>query len=388
MVREFLVLAARAAVQWVLASLLLANGAAFCVIAAISERLRLGPPCILCARIHRLLCSSAIGGEGRDALRLLLCDAHLAAVADTGPGCSSKESKEGLDVDDRDKRSGPDTHRVVSIGSEICEQDHDTNGSSDAGRAGGNEEGTNSPLVSLFELAPIAAHPRDDVEHYLHKATPELPHNVEGGERLTVGQLLSLRAQRRELDALRADLESERRARAVAEEQRRQVEEQGELDREAARLAMELVHETEREKRILQQQLDACRAYQTQLCGDSVHHACEEEERGGGENNNYQSLVDFMPGTVYSSSPDLANLLKLYDESAGGSNGERRQREGYTPVVTVVAEEGEDEDDVAVGITGAGTEHSVNVDGSAATVGDYLHERNTSIQGETVNESA
>jgi hypothetical protein len=91
MIREFLAVAARAALEWALASLLLANGAAFCVIAAAAARLRLGPPCIVCARVHRLLCSSSSSsssssaasatGVARDALRLLLCDAHLAAVA-------------------------------------------------------------------------------------------------------------------------------------------------------------------------------------------------------------------------------------------------------------------------------------------------------------------
>jgi hypothetical protein len=82
MIREFLALAARAALQWALASLLLANGAAFCLIAAAAACLRLGPPCIACARVHRLLCSSSSAtGDERDALRLLLCDAHLAAVA-------------------------------------------------------------------------------------------------------------------------------------------------------------------------------------------------------------------------------------------------------------------------------------------------------------------
>lgn len=87
MIREFLAVAARAALEWALASLLLANGAAFCLIAAAAARLRLGPPCIVCARVHRLLCSSSSSsaasatGVARDALRLLLCDAHLAAVA-------------------------------------------------------------------------------------------------------------------------------------------------------------------------------------------------------------------------------------------------------------------------------------------------------------------
>ena len=82
MIREFLAVAARAALEWTLATLLLANGAAFCLIAAAAARLRLGPPCILCARVHRLLCpASGPAGEERAALRLLLCDAHLAAVA-------------------------------------------------------------------------------------------------------------------------------------------------------------------------------------------------------------------------------------------------------------------------------------------------------------------
>ena len=86
MIREFLAVAARAALEWALATLLLANGAAFCLLAAAAARLRLGPPCILCARVHRLLraasaASAAPAGEERAALRLLLCDAHLAAVA-------------------------------------------------------------------------------------------------------------------------------------------------------------------------------------------------------------------------------------------------------------------------------------------------------------------
>jgi hypothetical protein len=112
MVREFLAVAARAAVQWALVTLLLANGAAFCLIAAASEWLHLGRPCILCARVHRLLCPSAAGGEGRDALRLL-CGAHLAAVATTVPEQKeravydqSSKDRERLDADDRDKGSG------------------------------------------------------------------------------------------------------------------------------------------------------------------------------------------------------------------------------------------------------------------------------------------
>ncbi|TVU50274.1 hypothetical protein EJB05_01640, partial [Eragrostis curvula] len=287
--------------------------------------------------------------------------------------------------------AGLETHRVVSIGSEICEQDQDTNGVSNTERAGSADDG-NSPLVSLFELAPILALPRDDGDHTLHKATrppPELQ-SVEGGERLTVGQLLSLRAQRRELDALRAELDAERRARVAAEEQgeldreaarraraaaeeyQRQLEEQGELDREAARLAMELVHETEREKQDLQRQLNACRV------GTQIHGG------GGDNNNNYQSLVDCLPGTLYSSSPDLAKLLKLYNEPG---NGDRRLREGFAPAVTVVDEEVEEED-VAVAVTDV-IESSVSVAASVAVVGDPLHERKyTSSHVEAVTEGA
>ncbi|TVU50276.1 hypothetical protein EJB05_01642, partial [Eragrostis curvula] len=131
MVREFLAVVARAVIQWALATLLLANGAAFCLIAAVSERLRLGPPCILCARVHRLLCSSAAAGDGRDALHLLVCDAHLAAVADAGleqpprhvPDRSSAESKEELEADDGDKVSEAELEEVQELISDIVLSD-------------------------------------------------------------------------------------------------------------------------------------------------------------------------------------------------------------------------------------------------------------------------
>jgi hypothetical protein len=276
--------------------------------------------------------------------------------------------------------AGLENRRVVSIGSEICEQDHhDTNGS-DGGRPGGTDDGVSGPLVSLFEIAPIIAQPgNDNSEQRLH--------SVEGGERLTVGQLLSLRAKRRELDALRAELDSERRAGAAAEEYQRQLEEQGELDREAARLAMELVHETEREKLALQQQLEACRV-RVHLCGGGMlageggGAGGRDEDNNGGGDNSYQSLVDFLPGSVYSSSPDLVDLLKLYTKPG---NGGRRHREGYVPPVTVVAEEVE-EGEVAVPVN---AESGVDVDvGATAAVGVVsLHERNTSCYVEPVTKA-
>ncbi|CAD6270102.1 unnamed protein product [Miscanthus lutarioriparius] len=116
MIREFLAVAARAALEWALASLLLANGAAFCLIAAAAERLRLAPPCIACARVHRLFCSSSASsatGVERDALRLLLCDAHLAAVAvassappDRCDGDGVSETEAAMAAEDPNKVSG------------------------------------------------------------------------------------------------------------------------------------------------------------------------------------------------------------------------------------------------------------------------------------------
>jgi hypothetical protein len=274
--------------------------------------------------------------------------------------------------------AGMENRRVVSIGSEICEQDHrDTNGS-DGGRPGGTDDGVSGPLVSLFEIAPIVAQTGND-------SSEQCLHNVEGGERLTVGQLLSLRAKRRELDALRAELDSERRARAAAEEYQRQLEEQGELDREAARLAMELVHQTDREKLALQQQLDACRV-RAQLCGggklagEGGGDGGRDQDNCGGGDNSYQSLVDFFPGSVYSSSPDLVDLLKLYTEPG---NADRRHREGYAPAVTVVAEEVEEEVAVAVN-----AESGVDVYARSAVGGVSLHERNTSCYVEPVTKVA
>jgi hypothetical protein len=111
MIREFLTVAARAAMEWAMASLLLANGAAFCLVAAAAARLGLDPPCILCARVHRLLCSSpsSSSASAGDALRLLLCDAHLAAVEpradpDRRDGAAGKPGL--VEADGPDKVSG------------------------------------------------------------------------------------------------------------------------------------------------------------------------------------------------------------------------------------------------------------------------------------------
>ncbi|CAN6329075.1 unnamed protein product [Urochloa humidicola] len=405
MIRELLAVAVRAALEWALASLVLANGAAFCLVATAAARLRLGPPCILCARVHLLLCSSSVSaGEGRDALRLLLCDAHLAAVAaETRGDRDEATGEEGLtEMDDPDKVSGLETHRDVSVGSEICEQDHDDDNeqplagdrSDDIARTTSSSEDTGSSsgaLISLFELSPIIAPPRGagTGDSSVDPASaPELV-AVDGDELLTIGQIVSaLREQRRELEALRAELAGERRARAEAEEYQRQLEEQGELDREAARLAMQLVHESETEKHGLQRQLDAYKV-RAQLChldGDGE----EESGGGGGEgNNNYQSLVDFLPGSVYSSSPDLANLLKLYTESAGNGGGRRRMDEDGEPAIAAVVEE-EEEVAESVNVTAA-TESGGSADGTITSiVAESLHERssNSSYLVETVAETA
>ncbi|CAN6338312.1 unnamed protein product [Urochloa humidicola] len=405
MIRELLAVAALAALEWTLASLLMANGAAFCLIAAAAARLRLGPPCILCARVHRLLSSSASAGEGRDALRLLICGAHLAAVAaDTRAEHDRRDGAAGngglMEADDPDKVSGLENHRDVSIGSEICEQEHDDNGqqpfaADDIARSSTSEDG--GALVSLFELSPIITPPRAGGgagDSSVDPGTTTELVAVEGDELLTVGQIVSaLREQRRELEALRAELAGERRARAEAEERRRQLEEQGELDREAARLAMQLVHESETEKHGLQRQLDACmvRAQLHHLDGDNGDGGGGEANGGGDAdgNNNYQSLVDFLPGSVYASYPDLANLLKLYNESAAGNGvGRRRMDEYGEPAVAAVVEEAEEEE-VAVSVTvTAATESSGTVDGTI--VAESLHERstNSSYIVETVAEAA
>jgi hypothetical protein len=307
--------------------------------------------------------------------------------------------------------AGLETHRVVSIGSEICEQDHDGDGqplaadrSSIVSRttSSSDDGGGGSPLVSLFELSPIISRPRDDGDSSVDPVTtaPELV--AVDDELLTVGQIVSaLREQRRELEALRAELASERRAGAEAEERRRQLEEQGELDREAARLAIKLVHESETEKYGLQRQLEAyrVRAQLYQLDDDAMAMDGDEgghqEANGGGDgNNNYQSLVDFLPGSVYSSSPDLVNLLKLYTET--GNGGGRRQRDDYyvEPAVAVVQEEAEEEEEeevmaVAIAVTAATESSGSVVDASTTIVAESLHERSTnSCCVETVAEAA
>jgi hypothetical protein len=102
----------RAVLQWALASLILANGAAFCLIAAVASSLRLGPPCLLCARVHRLLCSSssdAGGSQEQDAFRLLLCDAHVDAIARLEPEqrtCSPSDHVDRGTTLDSDKPGG------------------------------------------------------------------------------------------------------------------------------------------------------------------------------------------------------------------------------------------------------------------------------------------
>uniref|UniRef100_N1QRY5 Uncharacterized protein n=1 Tax=Aegilops tauschii TaxID=37682 RepID=N1QRY5_AEGTA len=230
MVRELLAVLVRAALQWALATLLLANGAAFCLIAAAASSLRLGPPCLLCARVHRLLCSDC-GQEERDAFRRLLCDAHVAAIARLGaqeaeqPACSPSDH-----VDAGTKYGGLESHRVVSIGSEICEQDR-----------GADDDHPRAAATNLSTLGRTSS--------------------MDSGE--------------------------------------------------------------------------------------------------GPGNKNYQSLVDFLPGSVYSSSPDLANLLRLYTE--GNGNGARRPKEGD------ITEEEEEEEEVVVAVTAAAVSGFDGGDGEEAT---------------------
>ena len=100
MVREFLAVLVRAVLQWALASLLLANGAAFCLIAAVASSLRLGPPCLLCARVHRLISSDAgCSQEQQEAFRRLLCDAHVAAIARPQPERPTSSPSDSNHVD-------------------------------------------------------------------------------------------------------------------------------------------------------------------------------------------------------------------------------------------------------------------------------------------------
>ncbi|KAF0889960.1 hypothetical protein E2562_034416 [Oryza meyeriana var. granulata] len=418
MVREFLAVVVRAALQWVLSSLLLANGAAFCLIAAAASWLRLGPPCLLCAGVHRLLCSADAHSQERAALRRLLCDAHVAAIAAAVASEPEKkqeeeqrmrstseqidrEMRDGAEAENSDKPAGIEAHRVVSIGSEICEQDHvgdqrrttaDGSNATSKGSSVDNGDG-DDPYVSLFELAPIVARPQDDGHVQEALDLHDLPELRRDGA-LTVGRLVAaLRAQRRELEAVRAELDGERRAGAEAAEYQRQLEEQGEFDREAVRLAMQLVHEAETEKHGLQRQLDSCRVKAQLYEAAAVdHHTSpppvtrheaeqlhQQPAAGSGGNNNYQSLVDFLPGSVFSSSPDLANLLKLYTEG----NGVRRPRDGLTDAtlqaVPVVAEEVEEQDDEVTVSAISGLDSNGNGD-TATTItiaGDPSQERSS-----------
>ncbi|KAM0902578.1 hypothetical protein ACQ4PT_019242 [Festuca glaucescens] len=278
--------------------------------------------------------------------------------------------------------------RVVSIGSEICEQDR--GGDNEHPRATGlsNVERTASigsfngegPYVSMFELAPIVAFSEENQEYA--KGLDETPE-------LTVsGLVAALRAQRRELEAVRAELETERRAKAGEVERRRQLEEQGEFDREAVRVAMQLVHETETEKHGLQRQLDACRVkaqlHDVATDPDSApfNRLGSRRNRDGGgdlveqedcDGNNYQSLVDFLPGSVYSSSPDLANLLKLYTEGKGA----RRARDG--DITEALITEDEEEDEVlAVTVSAVSGFTGGNDEDASSVAAASLHESGSS----------
>uniref|UniRef100_A0A0D3HUH9 GTD-binding domain-containing protein n=1 Tax=Oryza barthii TaxID=65489 RepID=A0A0D3HUH9_9ORYZ len=390
MVRELIAVVARAALQWALSSLLLANGAAFCLIAAAASWLRLGPPpCLLCAGVHRLLCSAPAAadaddarGQERAAFRRLLCDAHVAAMAASEPekkkqqqqpdqqkmisASDGEEKRDAAEVEISDKPGGMEGHRVVSIGSEICEQDH----------AGGDQRSTAGE-------EGYGDGPYDEDGHgHAHEVFDDLPAELrrDGDGALTVGRLAAaLRAQRRELEAVRAELDGERRACAEAAEYQRQLEEQGEFDREAVRLAMQLVHEAETEKHALQRQLDAFRVkahlYDYEAAATAAAATDHDAAGDGGGGNNYQSLVDFLPGSVFSSSPDLANLLKLYTEGNGGG---RRLTDAPVPVVTeVVEEEEEEEEEEEVAVAAIGGVDSNGNGGAAATIaiaGDSLQE--------------
>jgi hypothetical protein len=234
----------------------------------------------------------------------------------------------------------------------------------------------------MFEIGPIVAFPEENQEYA--KGLDETPE-------LTVsGLVAALRAQRRELEAVRAELETERRAKAGEEERRRQLEEQGEFDREAVRVAMQLVHETETEKHGLQRQLDAFRVraqlHEAAVDTDSTpfNRLGSRRSRDGGgdlveqedcDDNNYQSLVDFLPGSVYSSSPDLANLLKLYTEG----NGARRARDGDTDIKdALITEDEEEEEQLAVTVSAVSGFNAGNDDDASSVAAASLHESGSS----------
>ncbi|KAF8659723.1 hypothetical protein HU200_058182 [Digitaria exilis] len=175
---------------------------------------------------------------------------------------------------------------------------------------------------------------------------------LDGDKRLTVGQIVSaLHAHQRKLKALRTELAGERNARAEVEEYQRQLEKQGELDREVVRLAtMELVRESETEKHGLQRQI-----YQSESA------VAMDDDDSGGE-----------PGSVYSSSPDLSNLLELYTEFGNGV-GRRHQRPDDLDMLAIAVVE--EEEVVSVTVTDA-TEYSGSVDATTAVVAESesLHE--------------
>lgn len=132
MVRELIAVVARAALQWALSSLLLANGAAFCLIAAAASWLRLGPPpCLLCAGVHRLLCSASAAagaddarGQERVAFRRLLCDAHVAAIAAASEPEKKQQQQDqqkmisasdGAEAENSDKPGGSRSMNILPI---------------------------------------------------------------------------------------------------------------------------------------------------------------------------------------------------------------------------------------------------------------------------------
>jgi hypothetical protein len=109
------------------------------------------------------------------------------------------------------------------------------------------------------------------------------------------------------------------------------------------------------------------------VCGDGFRAAAEDCD-----DNNYQSLVDFLPGSVYSSSPDLANLLKLYTEG----NGARRVKDSDTDIkeALMITEDEEEEEQLAVTVSAAvsGFNGGNDEDASSVVASASLHESGSS----------